>query len=105
MKTAAHILSAIENGGLDATSERQSGVHHPVIVLLIKEQAFCRLVCLSSGSPTAEVVDGNVVRISPSPGIRDGFKITCETVEIAIAIADAFQDLIDDEYAQLFRGK
>ena len=102
MNTAAHMISAIESGRLDAKSEFQSSTHRGEIVLRINDQAFCRLGCLSSGSPTAKVVDGKVVRISPSPGVPDGFKITCENVQIAIAIAEALQDLIDGEYVQMF---
>ncbi|WP_157605385.1 hypothetical protein [Schlesneria paludicola] len=78
---------------------------HPEIVLLIKDQAFCRLGCSKSGSPTSKVVDDTVVRLSPSPGIRNGFQITCSTVEEAETIADALQGLIDDVYPGMFAKK
>ena len=96
MNTASSLLSAIESGDLDATSE---GI---MIVLKINDQAFCRLACLRSGCPTASVVDGSVVRILPSPGIRDGFQITCESWEDAIEISEALQSLIDCEYSHVF---
>lgn len=101
MKTVPHLLAAIECGGLSATSDlHPSG--RPEIILLIKDQAFCRLGCLNTGSPTVSVVDGKVVRISASPGIQRGFQITCDTLDDANTIADALQELIDDVYPNLF---
>ena len=104
MKTTPHLIAAIDSGDLSAISDLEIP-DQPAIVLLIKDQAFCRLNCLESGSPTAKVVNDTVVRISPSPGIRNGFQITCTTVDDANAIADALQDLIDGVYPSLFDAK
>ncbi len=73
-----------------------------MIVLKINQQAFCRIPCLRSGSPIAKVVDQTVVRISPTPSMRNGFQITCDSEDEAQTIAEALQSLIDGEYPYMF---
>lgn len=103
MRTATQLIGAIERNDVVATSDTETG-GPPEIVLLIKGQAFCRLGCSTAGSPVAEVVEGNVVKISQSPGLKNGFQITCPTTADATLIADALQGMIDGEYPKLFGG-
>lgn len=94
------LLTAIEYDEL--TSKVVDGDKSKAIAILVGDCEVARIGCLQMERPLARVShDGCSVEVFPSPGLPDGFSITCKAHEDAIIIAEALDEMFEEAYTRL----
>ena len=94
------LLTAIEFDEL--SSKVVADDQRKAIAILVGDCEVARIGCLQLERPLAKVShDGRSVEVFPSPGLPDGFSISCKAHEDAIVIAEALDKMFEEAYTEM----
>lgn len=98
--TADELIRAIMGGDLD--TEVKTELDRFAIATLVDGEEVARVGCLFRERPKSNLTtDGRCVEVFPSPGLPDGFEITCDTTDDAETIAESLDGLLAISYLDL----